>query len=634
MQYDIYSLFRYCKSRVFGGCTLNNRKFSFWQTPLFILTLLVAVKIVLLRIFLFNDLSLKGFLFDLAFIMVLASLVELIIPKKYNMAAYWLMNILLSIVFFVAAVYFEHFGSVITYTSLFQVKQLGQISESIQSTIRLKYFLFFADFLLAVIFFFAAKNRRKTLLLPIHFSKKPWIVFAVVCISFSILSFKLDKTITNELVSADHLGLLNYEVNTVLNRNNSDFSDLAEATLAIANAQSQNDSSHNLFGSQKGKNLIMVQLEALQNFPINLSLGGTEITPTLNKLVKDGYYFPNVFQQIGQGNTSDAEFMSNTSIYPTGTIAMSTGYGDRNIPSLPKLLEAQGYEADTFHVNDVTFWDRIKLYPALGFTKYYDRPFYTNDNFNSLGASDEELYRVGLEKITALQKQNKPFYAQFITLSSHFPFTVPVEKQNKALLNSLTRSQLADYILAVNYTDHALGVFIENLKSAGLWENTVLVLYGDHFGLQPKDNKVEDINKTLGIKYDPDISRFNIPLIIHAPNLSKGQVISQVGGQIDIMPTVANLMGISLKDQAFVHFGQDLMNINKNVVGMRYYLPTGSFFNNDIMFIPGNGFEDGKATSLKTLEPIQDFSKYRADYDYVLNQMKLSDAYVNMLPKR
>jgi lipoteichoic acid synthase len=613
---------------------LNHSKFLFWKTPLFILTLLLTLKIVLIRIFLFGALDLKGFLFDLAFIMVLASLVELIVPKRLNKSAYWVMNILLSFIFFVAAVYYEHFGSVITYTSIFQVKQLGQISESIQSTIKLKYFLFFADFLLGIIYLFAAKNRRKTLLRPMHFSKKPWIVFAVVCISFSILAYKLDKTISNELVSANQLGVLNFEVNTVLKRNKNSFPDLTEVTTAFANAQSQNDSTHNLFGTQKGKNLIIVQLEAFQNFPINLSVGGTEVTPTLNKLAKDGYYFPNIFQQIGQGNTSDAEFMSNTSIYPTGTIPMSTGYGDRNIPSLPKLLEAKGYEADTFHVNDVTFWDRNKLYPALGFTNYYDKPFYTNDNFNSLGASDEELYRVGLEKITALQKQNKPFYAQFVTLSSHYPFTVPADKQNKALMNSLTRSQLGDYILAVNYTDNALGIFIENLKSAGLWDNTVLVVYGDHFGLQPNDNKVEDINKALGIKYQPDISRFNIPLIIHAPNVSKGQVISQVGGQLDIMPTVANLLGISLKDEAFVHFGQDLMNISKNVIGMRYYLPTGSFFNDDIMFIPGKGFEDGKATSLKTLEPIQDFSQYRADYDYVLNQMKISDAYVNMLPKR
>jgi phosphoglycerol transferase MdoB-like AlkP superfamily enzyme len=584
---------------------------------------------------LFEQVSIQGFLFDLAFIIIIAGFIELLVPKTMNKTVYWMINLLLSFIFFVTAVYFEHFGSVITYTSLFQIKQLGQISDSIKTTIKMKDFLFFADFFVVTAWSLSTKKLITPILRPKIFAKKPWIVLVAVCLSFSILSYKMSKTLTNELVSAEQLGLLNYEVNTILSRNKKGFTDMAQTVMAIGQAQEANQQySNKLFGTQKGKNLIMIQLEAFQNFPINLTIQGIELTPNLNKLTKDSYYFPNVFQQIGQGNTSDAEFMSNTSIYPAGTIPMSTGYADRDIPSLPKLLEARGYESNTFHVNDVTFWDRNKLYSALGFTHYYDKPFYTNDNFNAIGASDEELYRVGFEKITALQKQNKPFYAQFITLSSHHPFKIPPEKQNKALLNTLTKSQLGDYLLAVHYTDKALGHFIDNLKASGLWDNSVLVVYGDHFGLQPKDNKPEEILNTIGVKYHPDITRFNIPLFIHVPDLKPGQTISQVGGQMDIMPTVANLLGISLKEEGFVHFGQDLLNINKNVVGMRYYMPTGSFFNDEIMFVPGKGFEDGIATSLKTLEPVKDFAKYRTDYDYVLNQMQLSDNYVNLLPRR
>jgi lipoteichoic acid synthase len=615
---------------------LENAKRHIWKSPFLILTLLLIIKIVLLRIFLFKEINVKGLWFDLAFILVLASIIELLVPKKLTNSFYWSINFILSIIFFIAAVYFEYFGSVVIYTSIFQLKQAGEVSASIKALIKPQDFLFFTDFLVAFIYYLSTKitKLKKPILQPLFVQKKTWLVLGVVCVCFTLLAYKLDKKFTNELIRADQLGLLNYELNTFLLRNKNSFTDLDEATLAIADAQSETESTDKLFGTQKGKNVIFVQLEAFQNFPVNLSLNGTVLTPTLNNLAKDGYYFPHIFQQIGQGNTSDAEFMSNTSLYPTGKIAMSTGYGDRDIPSLPKLLKDQGYEADTFHVNDVTFWDRNKLYPALGFSHYYDKPFYTNDNFNAIGASDEELYRVGLEKLTALQKQNKPFYAQFVTLSSHHPFKIPVEKQNKALRDSLTRSQLGDYLLAINYTDYALGVFIDGLKKAGLWENTVLVVYGDHFGLQPKDNTAEAIYKAIGIKYHPDISRFNIPLFIHVPNLQKGEVISEVGGQLDIMPTVANLLGISLKNQNFIHFGQDLMNNTKNTFGMRYYMPTGSFFNNDIMFVPGKGFDDGKATSLTTLEPITDFSQYKDDYDYVLNQMKLSDEYVNMLPKR
>ncbi|MNW21351.1 hypothetical protein D3C71_2222220 [compost metagenome] len=67
---------------------------------------------------------------------------------------------------------------------------------------------------------------------------------------------------------------------------------------------------------------------------------------------------------------------------------------------------------------------------------------------------------------------------------------------------------------------------------------------------------------------------------------------------------------------------------------MRYYLPTGSFFNDEIMFVPGKGFEDGEAVSLDTLEPVKDFSSYKQDYDYILKLMGLSDEYVKLLPQR
>jgi lipoteichoic acid synthase len=314
----------------FGGYILENAKRQIWKSHFLILSLLMLLKIVLLRIFLFEEISLKGLWFDLAFILVLASLIELLVPKKLTKSFYWSINVILSIICFIAAVYFAYFGSVIIYTSIFQAKQAGEVSASIKALIKPQDFLFFTDFIIAFLYYLTSKKLaklKKPMLHPLFIQKKTWLVLGVVCISFTILSNKLDKSFTNELVRADQLGLLNYELNTFLLRNQNSFTNLNEATTAIAAAQAEtgSESTNKLFGTQKGKNLIVVQLEAFQNFPINLTLNGTVVTPNLNNLAKDGYYFPHIFQQIGQGNTSDAEFMSNTSIYPTGTIAMSTG---------------------------------------------------------------------------------------------------------------------------------------------------------------------------------------------------------------------------------------------------------------------------------------------------------------------
>lgn len=615
-----------------------------FRSPFFIFTLLLWLKLVWLRYILFDAWGGKLWLVDLASIAVFTGLFELLLPGKLKRSGYWTLNLVLSLVFFAAAVYFQHFGSVVTYTALANLKQVGQIQSSVKATIEPADYLFFADLPLGMLLVIRRIRSGKPWFRPLPLRRLTVIAATLVALTVSAWLVRYDKSIANELVRAESIGFLNYEVSAALNgaRDDVRFASVNEAKAVVPRVQNRYDyakksaSEENApdFAAAKGKNVIVIQMEAFQNFPINLKLDGQELTPNLNKLAQEGYYFSHIFQQIGQGNTSDAEFMSNTSIYPTGTIPMSTGYGDRALPSLPKLLEQRGYEADTFHVNDVSFWDRSKLYPAIGFSNYFDKPYYNNDHFNDFGASDEELYRVAAGKMKELESQGKPFYAQMVTVSSHFPFVIPKQFQTLTLPASLQGKQLGDYLQAIHYTDAAIGKLIDELKRSGLWDNTIFVAYGDHFGLQPEQTDPAEVQAALGIPYHPYVSRFNIPLFIHVPGQTKGQTIDQVGGQLDIMPTVAGLLGISFKQENMVHFGQNLFNITNNVVGMRYYLPTGSFFNDDILFVPGKTFEDGTAVSLKTLQPVADFSQYRKDYNYIMRLMNMSDSYVKLLPKR
>jgi lipoteichoic acid synthase len=629
------------------GFKMINIQWKVWGKSLFLITsVLLLSKLIILRVFIFQEIQMIHLAYDLATVVALTAMIELIVPLRLKKYVYWDLNLLVSFILFASTLYFQHFGSVATYTTLQQLHQLTQIKSSVKSTIEPVDFIYFIDFIIAIPLSFYLKKRKGHPVQARSLWKPSIAVMAFLCLGLSYFSIKGGQPITNELKRVETQGFLNYQADVIWNgvKENP-----TAATMSLADAKAQihevkanaphkeplaTQKPPQLFGSQKGKNLIVVQLEAFQNFPIHLSVNGQQITPVLNKLADESYYFPHIFQQIGQGNTSDAEFMSNTSIYPTGTVAMSTGFGDRALPSLPRLLQNMNYEADTFHVNDVSFWDRIKLYPALNFDHYYDKPFYENDHFNSFGASDENLYKEGTKILTGLQAKNKPFYAQFVTVSSHFPFTMPEERKRITVQDSIKGTQLDDYITAINYTDYALGTFIDQLKASGLWDNTIFVAYGDHFGLQPQDNDPKTTGDALGIKYDPYISKMNIPLFIHVPGQSQGQVVNQVGGQLDIMPTIANLMGISLKDNKFVHFGHDLLNITHNVLGERYYMPTGSFFNDEIMFVPGKGFDDGTATSLETFQPVTDIEKYRADYDYIMKLEQSSDEYVKALPKR
>ncbi|BCG60660.1 LTA synthase family protein [Paenibacillus sp. URB8-2] len=615
---------------------------------------LLVLKLLLLRMLFFDRIAWEWVLADAAPVLLLMGILAVVVPSMAKNAAFWIFNGLLSLLLFAASVYFNHFGSVPTYLALYELNQVFEIRDSVKSTIQLVDYLFFADIAVYVIYRLfrrwkpAPRDMRSAYAPPKH--RGVYLVVLLVSIiggaSLSAYTIHASAGITNELVQAESAGFLNYEVVAAIReRQNSELVGTGNIKDTIAKVGALEASynyggapsgtpSADYYGSMKGKNVIVVQMEAFQNFPLHQSLNGQELTPNLNKLADEGLYFPHIFQQIGPGNTSDAEFMSNTSIYPIGTLAMSTGFGDRTLPSLPRVLENKGYESYTFHVNKVGFWNRKELYAAIGFNGYYDKPYYKNDLFNAFGASDEQLYITGVQKLAELKRKGTPFYAQFVTASSHHPFQVPDAFKKITVPDNLKGTMLGDYLTAINYTDYAIGTLIDGLKQNGLWDSTLLVFYGDHFGLQPQDVPPEQVEGALGVKYDSRISRFNIPLIIHMPGSERGKTVERTGGQLDIMPTLANLLGISLKREGVTPFGHDLLNIRRNVLGMRYYLPSGSFFNDDIMFVPGKSFQDGEAVSLKTLRPVADFAKYEQDYKYILQWMSLSDEYVKLLPKR
>ncbi|KAF9116740.1 hypothetical protein BGX30_005845 [Mortierella sp. GBA39] len=125
----------------------------------------------------------------------------------------------------------------------------------------------------------------------------------------------------------------------------------------------------------------------------------------------------------------------------------------------------------------------------------------------------------------------------------------------------------------------------------------------------------------------PDM--MNIPLVLSVPN-QKAQTLEQVGGQSDIFPTLANLIGVSLKNQ--VHFGQDLLNQNSPVLPQRYYLPSGSFISAKGAFVPGSGYADGVTYPLnggKVTKPLDSKETYERAHKLI----SMSDAYVAALPE-
>lgn len=570
---------------------------------------------------------------ELPFIWITFCLIEWFATKK-KIPLYLTVNLVLTGILFAVIMYYKYYGVIVTYHALDQVNQVTAVSNSVFSLMD-PYFLFiFIDVIVLFVWLYRSKKAmqwRKTHAVKIRRGFLP----AIFALSLFLCLFNVvpNRASMNEIKKAEQMGILNYEAYTILSKNKApDPVPVEQITQSVIDELKGTTIAEQkqLTGIAKGKNLIIIQLESFQSFLLGLDVDGQVITPNLNKLMEESMYFPNFYQQVGQGNTSDAEFVVNTSMYIPRTGAASGAYADKQLPSLPKLLGDQGYQSATFHTNVVEFWNRKEMYAALGFDHYYDKAYFGEDDKTFFGASDEVLYSKSFDKIKEMQAEGKPFYAQLLSMTAHHPYTTPEEKDQIVLPERYQDTLVGDYLRAQSYADFAVGEFIANLKESGLWDNSLIVIYGDHQGLPiySLDSHEQDLMQEIyGYKYD-HADMINIPMLIAGANITP-TVIEQTGGQVDILPTVANLLGVSIDHQ--IHFGMDLLNESNNILPQRYYLPSGSFLNDTSLVLSGSGYEDSTAyplqvTSGKSAQSSSD------EFDRALKLLNLSDSYAEQLP--
>lgn len=605
--------------------------------PFVFFTVIMILKSYLAWITIFDQMPVWGPLIkELPFILILFCLIE-VFSSKRKIGIYLSVNLIVTAIFFAAIMYHKYYGVIVTYHALQQVNQVTAVKNSVFSLLAPYYLLIFLD--IVVIGFWLMRRKRaekfKRLFNFDRVSKS--FVGVVLGISLALCIFNIwpNRASMNEIKQAEQMGILSYETYTILSNKEEDLVDKDEISQAkidkLKGINKQDDPQ--FFGAAKGKNLIIIQLESFQNFLVNLKIDGQEITPVMNSLVKDNLYFKNFYQMVGQGNTSDAEFVVNTSFYIPYNEAATQNYPNKELPSLPKLLKSNGYDTATFHTNVVDFWNRGELYKAIGWDRYYDQKFFGQEDTVFFGPTDEVLYKKTAEELSKMQATGVPFYSQVISMTAHHPFTIPHELDRITLPERYENNMVGDYLRSQNYADYALGLFIDDLKQRGIWDNSMVVIYGDHLGL-PKfsldKHGLELMSEIYGREYSYR-DMLNIPLIISIPGQSEPRVLDNVGGQVDILPTVANLLGVSMGNQ--IHFGEDMLNHSYNLLPQRYYLPSGSFINDKAVFMPGTWYEDGTQFPLAK-DSVSQALTTEDEYNRALDLLRLSDSYVQQLPDR
>ena len=613
------------------------KEFDIKNKPFLVFSFVLLLKSAVAWFVVFNDgPSWSMLLTEIPFFFIVFGLIEWMASKR-KFLYYMIANLLISVIYFSVLMYYKYYGVIVTYHALEQADKVTKVGESTYSLLDPYYLFIFVDIIVFMFYMFRPKYIANWKVRGMRRMNRPFL-FSILSVSVALCLFNIwpNHASMNENKKAESMGILNYELYTL-------FADSTENEVMIdssqINQQTINDTkgitepvAPQYFGTDKGKNLIVVQMESFQNFLIGLTIDGKEVTPNINRLVKNELYFDNFYSNAGQGTTSDAEFVVNTSLYvPHHEAATSSEYMDKALPSLPKLMKTNGYTTATFHTNSVEFWNRVALYKAIGFDKYYDQAFYGDEDHIAFGSSDEILFAKTIPELSQLDAGNSPFYAMVISMSAHHPYKLPESKFKMKLPERFEGTLVGDYIQSQNYADYAMGQFLDGLKSSGLWENSVIVFYGDHQGLPLYSlggDELDLMKEMVGREYGYT-DMFNIPFIVHSPSIVQPTVMSQSGGHIDILPTVANLLGVSLKDQ--IHFGEDLLNQQTNLLPIRHFLPSGSFVNDTSMYLTGVSYADGTNYSL-TDNSITKGGSTEQQFNAAQKLLNMSNSFILQLP--
>ncbi|WP_338469406.1 LTA synthase family protein [Niallia sp. XMNu-256] len=546
--------------------------------------------------------------------------------KKYT----WLMLIyfVLTILLYANVLYYRFFNDFITLPTIFQTQNFGDVSTSVPSLLNAYDILFFVDIFVVIGLLLSKKikiemkdMKRRTATAIISLS------LGISCLNLALAEADRPQLLTrgfdrNYIVK--YLGMYNYTIYDAVQstkasaqRVTADSNDITE----VINFTQSNYAEPNpkYFGAAKGKNVIYLHLESMQSFLMDYQLNGEEVTPFLNSLIREGntMYFDNFYHQTAQGKTADAEFILENSLYGLPQGSAFTTKGLNTYQAAPAILDQEGYTSAVFHGNTGTFWNRNEMYKSFGYDHFFDASYYemNPEDLADYGLMDKPFFE---QSIPLLESLPQPFLAKFITVTNHYPY--PLDEELATIAPATTGDKSVDtYFQTARYADEALEQFFAYLKESGLYDNSIIIMYGDHYGISKNHTTAMEqiLGKEIGTYENTQLQR--VPLFIRVPGV-EGGVNHEVTGQIDLLPTLLHLLGMDTKD--YVHLGTDILSEEHDeLIPFR----NGEFVSPTITFADGKFFDSVTGLELDT-ERLEEAKQLQ---DSVEHKLALSDKVVN-----
>lgn len=525
----------------------------------------------------------------IAFIIIIVCFLG-VLPNKVRVITSVIINMIFSMLLFGDNVYYIYSNSVL---SVAQITNL-QYGESILSTlpmiIKFDHIIYFIDIILILLLyvFKIVKINGKIII-----TKKKTIIkttlglvgIIVLCLYGIAYIEKGKQKSYNKDVQIRESTIIGYHISDIINSINiknqvtyKKYDDMIKQYEKLKKEYKENYSEdlYNLKGKSQNKNVIIIQLESVQEFVVDKEINGKEITPNLNRFLKENIRLNNMNMQ-SYSTTADCEHSTITSIYPMENGMSFSRYYTNNYDDIFKIFNNANYHTSYMHGNYPYFWNRGNVYGRLNLDELSLKEQFEDLSENINGdLSDELLYRQAVEKF---KRYKDPFMSYVVAASSHTPFILEgLQDRNKVSIDvgKYKDTYFGNYLEAVNYADYAFGIFIEEMKKEGLYNDSTILVFGDHNGLSMYDEEMIDFLKETNQDVNDIDLKLNYTKVacgLKVPGV-KNKIINKPVSKLDIKPALAYLCdiedGFSLGTNIFESKPFVSLN-NERIIADKYY---------------------------------------------------------------
>ncbi len=504
-----------------------------------------------------GEVELETILNTASFIVVLSAIL-CALPNKARVVGAIISDIVISILLFADHTYYIYARTTLSMAQITNLQYGEEITKAIPILLSPVHILYFVDFLMLIGLHYIKdikietlkKASKKTIIARSLSGIAGIILLVKICIPIAEKSSNSPYVKDIQIKEATIFGYHIFDIKSVFIKNNQTkykdkeimLKDYEELKLEYDTKYGQVQ--YDLGGTLKDKNIIIVQLESLQNFVINKKVNGKEITPNLNKFFEENIEFTNMYMQ-SYTTTADSEHSTLTSTYPVENGMAFSRYYTNTYDDLFKEFNANNYNTSYIHGNEAKFWNRGNVYKKLQVDNLILKEQLEEQEYINGFLSDETVYQQSVEKIAEFEQ---PFISFVVAASSHIPFELEgLQDRSKVNIDvgKYKNTFFVNYLEAANYADYAFGVFLEDLKQKGLYEDTAILVYGDHNGLNMYEENMLDFLKADAGLTDVDIKLnfANVLCGFKIPGVHNVKIDKPVS-KLDIKPTLTYLCGI------------------------------------------------------------------------------------------